>query len=76
VARSAGNWINRLSIGMRRSKTQSPAQYIKVRMAQLLDESNKCHDPHDAQWYNRCAEELHWVLKMMEKDNGTGRSKS
>ena len=61
---------------MRRSKTQSPAQYIKVRMTQLLDESNKCHDPHDAQWYNRCAEELHWVLKMMEKDNGTSGSKS
>ena len=56
---------------MRRGVAKDPAEYIKVRMSQLLDESNKCHDRHDAQWYNRCAEELHWVLKMMEKDNGT-----
>ena len=56
---------------MKRNKPKDPAQYIKVRMAQLLDESNKCHDSHDAQWYNRCAEELHWVLKIMEKKDGT-----
>jgi len=56
---------------MRRGKTKDPVEYIKVRMGQLIDESNKCHDSHDAQWYNRCAEELNWVLKMMEKDNGT-----
>ena len=67
MARFVSNRIIRLLIGMRRKQSQSPAQYIKVRMAQLIDESNKCHDPHDAQWYNRCAEELHWVLKMMEK---------
>lgn len=52
---------------MRRGVAKDPAAYIRVRMAQLLDESNKCHDPHDAQWYNRVAEELHWVLKMIEK---------
>ena len=56
---------------MRRGVAKDPAEYIKVRMTQLLDESKKCHDAHDAQWYNRCAEELHWVLKLMEKDNGT-----
>ena len=61
---------------MRRGKVKDPVEYIKVRIGQLLDESNKCHDPHDAQWYNRCAEELHWVLKIMEKDNGTSGSKS
>jgi len=56
---------------MRRGVAKDPSEYIKVRMAQLLEESKKCHDPHDTQWYNRCAEELHWVLKMMENKDGT-----
>ena len=56
---------------MRRGKAKDPVAYIKVRMKQLIHESNKCHDPHDAQWYNRCAEELHWVLKVMEIKDGT-----
>jgi len=55
---------------MRRNRSTSPSEYIKVRMAQLMDESTKCHDPHDAQWYVRMAEELNWVLKTIEgKDN-------
>ena len=52
---------------MRRNKPTEVKDYIVVRMSQLLEESNKCHDLHDAQWYNRCAEELNWVLKIMEK---------
>ncbi len=56
---------------MRRGVAKDPAEYIKIRMGQLIDESKKCHDRHDAQWYNRCAEELHWVLKMMENKDGT-----
>jgi hypothetical protein len=56
---------------MRRGKTTDPAEYIHVRMKQLYEEAHKCYDAHDKQWYNRCAEELHWVLKLMEKDNGT-----
>ena len=68
-----GTWARTTSVFvcMRRGVAKDPAAYIKVRMSQLLDESNKCHDPHDAQWYNRCAEELHWVLKMMENKDGT-----
>tara|TARA_R110000803_G_scaffold91976_5_gene159508 strand:+ start:854 stop:1027 length:174 start_codon:yes stop_codon:yes gene_type:complete len=54
---------------MRRNKPTEAKDYIVVRMSQLLDESNKCNNPHDAQWYNRCAEELNWVLKIMEKKN-------
>tara|TARA_Y100000385_G_scaffold184552_1_gene190606 strand:+ start:602 stop:775 length:174 start_codon:yes stop_codon:yes gene_type:complete len=54
---------------MRRNKPTEVKDYIVVRMSQLLEESNKCHDLHDAQWYNRCAEELNWVLKIMEKKN-------
>ena len=64
-----GIWHRFVSIfnAMRRNNKTDPAAYIRVRMGQLIDESNKCHDPHDAQWYNRVAEELHWVLKMIEK---------
>ena len=66
-------WARTTSVfnNMRRGVAKDPAAYIKDRMSQLLDESNKCHDAHDAQWYNRCAEELHWVLKMMENKDGT-----
>ena len=60
-------WFTSVFVGMRRNQPQDPKAYIRVRMGQLIDESNKCHDPHDAQWYNRCAEELHWVLKIIEK---------
>ena len=67
-------WIGSccLFAGMRRGNRKDPAEYIRIRMTQLYTESHKCHDPHDAQWYNRCAEELHWVLKLMEK----GKKKS
>jgi len=54
---------------MRRGKTTDPAEYIHVRMKQLYEEAHKCHDAHDKQWYNRCAEELHWVLKLIEKED-------
>ena len=53
--------------GMRRGNRKDPAEYIRIRMTQLYAEMHKCSDPHDAQWYNRCAEELHWVLKLIEK---------
>lgn len=71
MALDTWTWTTGVFVSMRRGKTKDPVEYIKVRMSQLLDESNKCHDPHDAQWYNRCAEELHWVLKMIEKDDGS-----
>jgi len=51
---------------MRRKKPTEASDYIRVRMSQLLDESNKCHDPRDAMWYNRIAQELDWVLKVIE----------
>jgi hypothetical protein len=35
----------------------------------LYEEAHKCHDAHDKQWYNRCAEELHWVLKLIKKED-------
>jgi len=52
---------------LKRGNRKDPAEYIRIRMTQLFAEGNKCHDPHDAQWYNRCANELYWVLQLMEK---------
>ena len=51
---------------MRRNRTTDAENYIRVRMSQLIDESNKCHDPHDAMWYNRIAQELSWVLQVIK----------
>ena len=57
---------------MRRNKEKDPAEYIKVRMSQLLDESEKCNDVQDRMWYIRCASELSYVLVIMENKDGTG----
>jgi len=54
---------------MRRGIAKDPAEYIHIRMKQLYEEAHKCHDAHDKQWYNRCAEELHWVLKLIKKED-------
>ena len=51
---------------MRRNRPTEANDYIKVRMGQLIDESNKCHDPRDAMWYNRIAQELDWVRQVLE----------
>jgi len=47
--------------------TQKDKKYIKVRMEQLAEERDKCHDEHDKMWFNRCIQELDWVLQMMDK---------
>jgi hypothetical protein len=41
--------------------------YISVRMKQLAEERDKAHDEHDKQWFNRCIQELDWVLQMRTK---------
>ena len=38
-------------------------------MEQLEEEREKCHDDHDKMWFNRCIQELDWVLQMKEKPN-------
>jgi hypothetical protein len=42
-------------------------KYIEVRMNQLAEERDKCHDEHDKQWFNRCIQELDWVKQMNAK---------
>jgi len=63
-----------LLYNVRRGNRKDPAEYIRIRMTQLYAEREKCSDPYDAQWYNRCAEELYWVLKLMEKEETDGTS--
>ena len=41
--------------------------YISVRMTQLAEERDKAHNEHDKQWFNRCIQELDWVLQMKTK---------
>ena len=47
--------------------TPKNKKYIIVRMEQLAEERDKCHDEHDKMWFNRCIQELDWVLQMMDK---------
>ena len=49
--------------------TDKQKRYIKVRMEQLAEEREKCHDDHDKMWFNRCIQELDWVLQMKDKPN-------
>jgi hypothetical protein len=47
--------------------TDKQKRYIQVRMKQLEEEREKCHDDHDKMWFNRCIQELEWVLQMKDK---------
>ena len=47
--------------------TDKQKRYIQVRMEQLAEEREKCHDDHDKMWFNRCIQELEWVLQMKDK---------
>ena len=47
--------------------TDKQKRYIQVRMEQLAEEREKCHDDHDKMWFTRCIQELEWVLQMKDK---------
>ena len=47
--------------------TNKQKKYIQVRMEQLAEEREKCHDDHDKMWFTRCIQELEWVLQMKDK---------
>ena len=42
-------------------------KYIEARIKQLMDDMNRASDEYDKQWYNRCIQELDWVLQMDSK---------
>ena len=37
---------------------------IDVRISQLTEEAEKCHDEWDKAWFNKIIAELHWVSMM------------
>ena len=47
--------------------TNKQKRYIQIRMEQLAEEREKCNDDHDKMWFNRCIQELEWVLQMRDK---------
>ena len=47
--------------------TGKQKRYIQIRMEQLAEEREKCHDDHDKMWFTRCIQELEWVLQMKDK---------
>ena len=47
--------------------TNKQKRYIQIRMEQLAEEREKCHDDHDKMWFTRCIQELEWVLQMRNK---------
>lgn len=53
---------------MRRNRKKDPAEYIEVRIKQLIDDRKKASDPHDKEWYLRLIGELRYVLQLYEKN--------
>lgn len=43
------------------------SKYINIRISQLKEDMLKASDEHDKAWYNRCIQELDWVLQMDKK---------
>ena len=44
-------------------------EYVRVRAQQLRQEADKCGDAHDRAWYYKCAQELEWVLDLIQRNN-------
>ena len=44
--------------------TSKMQKYIDVRISQLTEEAEKCHDEWDKAWFNKIIAELHWVSMM------------
>lgn len=43
--------------------------YIDVRIKDLLEEAQKCHDDHDKAWFKRAAQELQWTREMFTREH-------
>ena len=57
---------------MRRGKPVHPRTYIEVRIEQLKQERTKSNDKMTRMWLWKCAEELKWVLQVID---GTKKDK-
>jgi hypothetical protein len=55
---------------MRRRKAKPPGiiDYIAMRQEQLIEESKKCNNEYDKQWYNKLIAELHWCEMLVKEE--------
>lgn len=47
---------------MRRNRSTTKEEYIKVRIKQLKSDLELARDDYDKAWYGRLIQELEWVL--------------
>ena len=53
---------------VRRNRRVDPKTYVEVRMKQLEEERAKSNDKMTRMWLWKCAEELKWVLQVMDDE--------
>ena len=53
---------------MRRGKPVDARTYIEMRIEQLKQERTKSNDKMTRMWLWKCAEELKWVLQVMDDE--------
>ena len=58
----SSQWSQTWLVVMRRNRNTTKDEYIKVRIEQLKEDSNRARDDHDKAWYGRLIQELEWVL--------------
>tara|TARA_B100001287_G_C22358341_1_gene378548 strand:- start:320 stop:493 length:174 start_codon:yes stop_codon:yes gene_type:complete len=57
---------------LRRGRKKEPREYVEMRMKQLMEERTKANDKMTRMWLWKCAEELKWVLQVID---GTKKDK-
>ena len=57
---------------MRRGRKRNPREYVEMRMKQLIEEGHKASDKMTRMWLYKCADELKWVLQVID---GTKKDK-
>jgi hypothetical protein len=53
---------------MKRGRQKNPRKYIKIRIAQLIEDRNKEKDSFNRQWLWRVISELNYVATIMDKE--------
>ena len=53
---------------MRRGRKRNSRQYVEMRIKQLIEEGHKANDKMTRMWLYKCADELKWVLQVMDDE--------
>ena len=53
---------------MRRGRKRNSREYVEMRIKQLIEESHKASDKMTRRWLTKCADELKWVLQVMDDE--------